>query len=37
MIYDEEGLYEKYSFSNLVINKTFKEEEFESNYKAYDF
>ena len=34
---DEEGLYEKYSFSNLVINKTFKEEEFESNYKAYDF
>ena len=30
MIYDEEGLYEKYSFSNLVINKIFKEEEFES-------
>ena len=37
MIYDEEGLYEKYSFSNLVINKTFREEEFESNYEAYDF
>ena len=37
MIYDEEGLYEKYSFSNLNINCVFKDEEFTKAYEDYDF
>ena len=37
MIYDEEGLYEKYSFSNLNINIVFEDEEFTKDYKSYDF
>ena len=37
MIYDEEGLYEKYSFSNLKINCVFKDEEFTKAYEDYDF
>lgn len=37
MIYDEEGLYEKYSFSDLKINCVFKDEEFTKAYEDYDF
>ena len=37
MLYDEEGLYEKYSYSNLTINKKFKAEEFKSEFEEYDF
>ena len=37
MIYDEEGLYEKYSFTNLKINSIFKDEDFTRDYEAYDF
>jgi len=37
MLYDENGLYEKYSYTSLVINKSFSEDEFKSGYKDYDF
>lgn len=37
MIYDEEGLYEKYSYTNLKINSIFQDEEFSRDYEAYDF
>lgn len=36
-IYDNEGLYESYEFSNVQINPTFKAEEFKRNYKDYNF
>ena len=36
-IYDEEGLYEKYSFSNLKNQYDFKDEEFSKDYSEYDF
>lgn len=37
MLYDEEGLYEKYSYTNLTLNKKFEEDEFKSEFKDYDF
>lgn len=37
MLYDEEGLYEKYSYTNLNLNKKFSEEEFKNDFSEYDF
>ncbi len=37
LIYDEYGLYEKYIYTKLVINKPIKDEEFNRDYKDYDF
>lgn len=36
-IYDEEGLFESYDFSNVIINKPFEENEFSKSYKDYGF
>ena len=36
-IYDNEGLYESYEFSNVEVNPTFKPEEFTRDYKDYNF
>lgn len=35
--YDDKGLFEKYAYSNFVLNPTFQPEEFEANYKDYGF
>jgi len=37
MIYDEVGLYEKYLYTFLNLNISFKKEEFSSDYSDYDF
>lgn len=36
-IYDNEGLYESYEFSNVEINPTFKTDEFKRDFKDYNF
>jgi outer membrane lipoprotein-sorting protein len=36
-VYDEEGLFESYDFTNVVINKPFAENEFSKSYKDYGF
>jgi len=36
-LFDEEGLFENYEFSNLVVNKSINEEEFTKNYSSYGF
>lgn len=36
-VYDEKGLYEKYSFSEIVINPEFAADEFDKSYKDYHF
>ena len=36
-IYDEEGLFESYEFFNVVINKSFAENEFSKSYKDYRY
>lgn len=36
-IYDNEGLYESYEFSNVDVNTVIKPEEFQRNYKGYNF
>lgn len=36
-IYDEEGLFESYDFSNVVVNKAFADNEFSKSYKDYGF
>ncbi len=36
-VYDEEGLYEAYEFSNMHVNKPFSADEFSKNYKGYGF
>jgi len=36
-IYDNEGLYEQYEYTNVVINPVIKPEEFESDYEDYHF
>jgi len=36
-VYDNEGLYENYEYTNVVINPVFKPEEFNSDYKDYHF
>ena len=37
IVYDENGLYEKYIYTKLVINKLIKNEEFNREYKHYNF
>ena len=37
MIYDEKGLYEKYIYGKLSLNKEIKKEEFVKEYKDYNF
>jgi hypothetical protein len=37
LVYDENGLYEKYIYTKLVINKLIKNEEFNREYKHYNF
>ena len=37
LVYDENGLYEKYIYTKLVINKLIKKEEFNRDYKDYNF
>ena len=37
IVYDENGLYEKYIYTKLVINKLIKNEEFNREYKDYNF
>ena len=37
MIYDEKGLYEKYIYGKLLLNKEIKKEEFGKEYKDYNF
>jgi hypothetical protein len=36
-IYDEEGLFESYDFSNVIVNKPFADDEFLKSYKDYGF
>ncbi|UXP33528.1 DUF1571 domain-containing protein [Reichenbachiella agarivorans] len=36
-IYDDQGLYEKYEFRNVVLNPTFSDKEFLDTYKDYHF
>lgn len=36
-VYDNEGLYELYEYTDVSINPVFKPEEFKSNYKDYHF
>jgi outer membrane lipoprotein-sorting protein len=36
-VYDNEGLYEHYEYTNVVINPVIKPEEFQSDYKDYHF
>ena len=37
LVYDENGLYEKYIYTKLLINKLIKNEEFNRDYKDYNF
>jgi hypothetical protein len=36
-VYDNEGLYESYEFSNIEVNPTFKPNEFQRDFKDYHF
>lgn len=36
-IYDENGLFESYDFSNIIINKPFQDDEFSKSFKGYGF
>ncbi len=36
-VYDEDGLYEQYHYSQVTINPTLSSEEFNKDYKEYDF
>ncbi len=36
-MYDENGLHEKYIYTKLVLNKKIKNEEFNRDYKDYNF
>lgn len=36
-VYDDEGVYEAYDFSNIIINKPFAADEFSLNNKEYNF
>ena len=36
-VYDDKGLFEEYSFLNVVINPVFDPKEFSENFPAYDF
>ncbi len=36
-VYDNEGLYEQYEYTNVILNPVIKAEEFQSNYKDYHF
>ncbi len=36
-IFDEVGIFENYSYSELILNKPFEENEFDKNYKGYGF
>jgi hypothetical protein len=36
-VYDEQGLYEQYSYKKFIINPVFEPEEFNSSYEAYGF
>lgn len=36
-IYDNDGLFEQYDYSNLVLNPTFEDAEFTKNYPGYGF
>jgi len=37
LIYDDKGLFESYSYSNLLVNPVIKDEEFKKDYKDYGF
>lgn len=37
MVYDDEGLFEAYEFTNMRINHSFTSDEFSKNYKGYGF
>lgn len=37
MIYDDKGLFEKYTYSNIEINPVFSADEFTTSYKEYNF
>src|SRR5690606_18453639 len=37
IMHDQEGLYEQYEFSNLIINPKINDEEFKSDYDEYGF
>ena len=37
LIYDEEGLYEKYQYDDLNLDVNFKNEEFTRDYSEYNF
>lgn len=36
-VYDEKGLFEKYTFNKLIINPTFKSDEFTEDFEGYNF
>lgn len=36
-IYDEKGLFESYDFSNIIINKSFQDNEFTKSFQGYGF
>jgi len=36
-VYDNDGIYEKYTYKKFILNPTFKPEEFNSEYEAYGF
>ena len=37
LIYDENGLFEKYIYTKLILNKEIQPEEFNRDYKDYNF
>ena len=37
LIYDENGLFEKYIYTKLILNKEIQPEEFNRDYKEYNF
>lgn len=36
-VYDEKGLFEQYEYTNIILNPSFKAEEFDEEYPGYDF
>ncbi len=36
-LYDDKGLYESYEYTEIIINKPFKKDEFDKDYKEYHF
>lgn len=36
-LYDDKGLYESYEYTDIIINKPFHTQEFDKNYKDYNF